>query len=192
VTVLVSRANPRSTWSGSHGFASSFSALRGLVEHARERAEAVQRDEPDCAPDRRVGAPARAEHVRAPVEAEGMPDRAVDDHERRRAAGAGDRPVEHERGIRHRRQRRDQDRHVVRPASRQHGVDCQLLGGDHAPADRLAEHDVVGREPGGLEEWRDRVVGGGDHGQAIRPSAREIEIDRLGPSGDLVRGGAIR
>src|SRR5436309_12698081 len=70
VTVLSVGANPRSTWSGSHGDASSYSPMQ-----------------------------ARAEHSGRAVHAEPLPDRAVDDDQWRRRVGRPRLAVEVEDGI---------------------------------------------------------------------------------------------
>ena len=160
--------------------------LRGAIEQARQGPQAVERDEADGAPQRGVRAPAGSEHVAAGVEAEARSDRTVDDEQRRRAAGAGDRAVQREGGIGHRLQRGQQHRHVLGPAAGHHGVDRDLLGRDRAPARRLAQHDVVRPAPGGLEKPAHRLRGRRHHGEPVRPAALEVRLDRLRPAGHFV------
>src|SRR3989442_9975679 len=77
-------------------------ALRRLVEDAGLGAEAIERDEADGAAHGRVGPPTGPEDVGGAVEAEALADRAIDDDERGRSAGARDRPMKCEGGIAHR------------------------------------------------------------------------------------------
>jgi hypothetical protein len=164
-------------------------ALRGLVEDAWRGAEAVQRDEPDRTSDGCIGPPSGPEDVRAGIEIQSVPDRAVDHDEDRGSARAGDGAMQRELRIGHRLEGREQHRDVVGAAPREDRVDRELLGSDRASTHGLVKHDVVGREPRGIEERPDGLGRGRHHGKPIRPAAFEVRLDRLGPTGDRILGG---
>ena len=104
-------------------------------------------------------------------------DRAADDRAQRRAAGARQHRVQVERLVEHRLQRGDDDREVLGPAARHHGVDRRLLE-RHAAAARRQEADqhvrVVASTTSSIAS---HAVGRGrDDRQPVGPAAREERL----------------
>ena len=113
---------------------------------------------------------ALAERVVGGVHAERAADRAVDDDERRAAAGARGAAVQCELGLAHRLDDRDHDRQVLGQAAGHHRGDRDFLRGDAAAAHRL-DADHVGRlEARGGKKARDGVFGRRDDRQAVGPA----------------------
>jgi hypothetical protein len=69
--------------------------------------------------------------------------------------------------------RRHHDRHVLRLASRHHGVDGDLLRGHRDGAMGDPRHLRLGVEARGIEHDADGGLGGGNDGKAVRPAALE-------------------
>ena len=169
MTVLVSGAYPRSTWSGSHGFASAFSAMQNVylpgwpcVDLSRTPGDAPRQ----FSVMSRIARPivAFARHPGPKTFALELSSSAC------RIGPLTTRSVA------------DPPVLVIAPCS----VNADFLGRDRPPPHRLVEHDVARRVLGHVEELLDRVFGGGDHGEAVGPAALEVRLDRLGPSGHCV------
>ena len=180
VTASSAASNPRLAWSGPQGFASlalgdrvrvlGRAALRRHVALPRARAAEVPETQAHRAAERRVGAVARAEDPGTGVHAETGGGRPVHDQEGRHGMGGRLDAVEVERRIEHRLERRDQDRHRLRPAAGHDGVDRDLLDRRLCPERRDLSDDVVRVRVDPREHRLDARLGRRHDRQPVRPA----------------------
>jgi len=153
---------------------------RRHADVARSRPTQIHAHQPHGAADRRVGAPARAEHARARIDLELRADRAVHDHERRRRVGRRRDPMQVERLIADRLDRRDHDRQVLRTASGHNRVDRDLLDGGAPVVGRHERHELSTVTPRSGDGSLDEPPGRGNDREPIGHSAGEEALDRVG------------
>ena len=112
------------------------------------------------------------------VQPDPVRDRAADDQDHRRAAGARGRPVIREVGVAEPADRGDDHRHVLGTTARQDRVDRDLLRDDHGvPARDLAENRVATQRGTG-QHLGNGFLGRRDDGQPIGPAALEVRLDQ--------------
>jgi len=113
----------------------------------------------------------------AAVDVELFGNRAVDQHEHGRAAGAGGRPVITVFRIGQRPDRRGDHRHVFRFAAGHHGIDRHLLRG-HRDLTVLDEGQLlVGLETAGIQHRGDTFRSRRNHRQAVGPAVGVTKLD---------------
>ena len=151
--------------------------LGRAVEEVGHRVQAVDEDEADRPADGGVRPVAGAENVSAAVHADFVPDRSVRHHEGGGAPGARGAAVKVVGRVGHGLERRQQHGHVGGKAARHDGVQGHLPGRDGAPPLFEAEDHLALVHPARLEELRQALSGGRDHGKAVRPPPAVVLLD---------------
>ena len=166
----------------------------GPVELAGPNTEQIAEDEAQCPPDRERGPVGAAQDVERTGHAELPADRTVDDDEHRAAAGARRGAVQQKVRVAHRFDRCGDDREIARAAAGHHRVDCSLLRGDRASADRLDSKHLRRLEEGRIEGGRHPFRRRRHNRQAVRPAAGLEEFSNRAVAAHLVdrRGGGRR
>ena len=167
----------------------------GAVGVAGVAAADGDEDEADGAADGGVGAVTRAEHAGVAVDAQLVPDRAVDQQRRPHVSGGGLDAVEVEAGLHDALHRGDDHRQVFRQATRHHAVDRDLLHRGRGPLGRYLSDDLLWVPVRAREHALHPLPGGGHDGQPVAelPFAEPVvgrlqgvlHLDDLGDEGDL-------
>ena len=157
-------------------------ALRGHVVTPRPAPAHVHQDEPEGAPDRRVGAEAGAEEPRARMHPDGARDGATDHEERSHGMGGGLHAVEIEGRLEQGAHRRHDDGKVRGVTAGHDGIDGEL---PHARLPPERRHDAEHpRGIGSPEHGAHALRRGRNDGQPIAPVALdELRVDLV--LGDL-------
>ncbi len=161
-----------------------------LVDLAGRRSCGVDDDQPDRAPNCRVGKVPWAEYADAGVQADLRCDRAVDNHQRRGALRArGDR-MEIELWLAHRLDRGRDDPEILGSAPGHDGIDRGLFSRDHSALRRLSTEDVGRGAANRFKARCNQLRGRGNDGKTVRPTAFGVPLDDVVPRVELDLRGA--
>jgi hypothetical protein len=151
-------------------------AESGHVAERGDRTTDVDQHEPDRAPDGGVGLPAGTERVVAGVDVQLLRHRTVDDDEWRAEVRRRLDAIEVERFLAHRLDRSHEQRKILRPAARHHGIGGEPQRRRLAVARRDLRHRLIPGAVAVRQHALDAARRRRHDGQAVAPAAAAHEL----------------